>query len=64
MIKGMEHSPYEDRLREMGLFILEKRRLLGDLRMDFSVYKGFYKKEGDRFFSKVCCDRTRGVVSN
>ncbi len=27
MIHGMEHPSYKDRLRELGLFCLEKRRL-------------------------------------
>ena len=26
----------------------------------FQYLKGSYKKEGDRFFSRVCGDRTRG----
>ncbi|KAK4821670.1 hypothetical protein QYF61_027138 [Mycteria americana] len=60
MIRGMEHLSCEDRLRELGLFSLEKRRLWGDLITAFQYLKGAYKKDGDRLFSRACCDRTRG----
>ncbi|GAB0204968.1 hypothetical protein GRJ2_002962400 [Grus japonensis] len=60
IIRGVEHFSYEDRLREFGLFGLEKRRLQADLIAAFQYLKGSYKKDGDRLFSRVCCDRTRG----
>ena len=60
MIQGMGYLPCKYRLRELGLFNLEKRRLRGDLRAAFQCLKGNYRKEGDRLFSRLCGNRTRG----
>ena len=57
---GMEHISYKNRLRELGLFSLEKRRLWDDLIVAFQYPKWSYRKGEDRLFSRVCCDRTRG----
>jgi len=57
---GLEHLSYEDKLREFKLFSLEKRRLWGDHMSAFQSLKGAYKKDGDKFFRRVCSGRTRG----
>ncbi|GAB0175781.1 hypothetical protein GRJ2_000043300 [Grus japonensis] len=60
MLRGLEHLSYEDRLRELGLFSLEKSRLQGDLRAAFQYLKGAYRKAGEGLFTRANSDRTRG----
>jgi len=60
MIRGLEYLSYKDRLRELRMFALEKRRLWGDLRAAFQYLKGAYGKDGEGLFTRVCSDRTRG----
>ena len=56
----MEHLPYGNRLRELGLFSLEKRRLRGDLIAAFQYLKGAYRQEGRQLFERGDNSRTRG----
>ena len=60
MLRGLQHLCCEDRLRELGLFSSEKRRLWSDLIAAFPYLKGAYKQEGSQLFERVDNSRTNG----
>ena len=59
-IRWLEHLSYEDRLRDLSFFSLEKRKLRDDLIAAFQYLKGAYKQEGSQPFTRVDNGRTRG----
>mgnify|MGYP001856888036 CR=1 FL=1 len=59
VIRELKHLSCEERLRNLGFFSLEKRRLQGDLVVSFQYLKGAYRQEGDGLFAQSNSDRTR-----
>jgi len=60
VIGTLEHLSCEGRLRELGLFRLERRRIWADFITAFKYLKDDYKQEGNQLFTQVDSDRTRG----
>ena len=63
-IKGLEHPSYEERLSNLGMFSLEKRRLRGDLINVYKYLKCGSQRDMVNHFSAVYGDRTRGKAIN
>ena len=59
MLRGLEHLFYEDRLRDLSLFSLDKGRLWGDLIAAFQYLEEDYEQKGNELFIWVDSDTTR-----
>jgi len=60
MIKDLEHLLYKERLSNLCLFSLGKRRLRGNLINVYKYLKGAGRQMNEaRLFSVLCSDRTR-----
>lgn len=60
VIRGLEDLPFEERLRQLGLFSLEKRELREDLITKHWYIKAVCQDSGDSLLTRNYMEKTRG----
>ena len=60
MTRRLKHLSYKERLRELSLFSLEKRRLQRDFTGASQYFMGVCKQDRKQLFTLSGSDRTRG----
>ena len=59
MIPGLAQFSYEERLKETGLYTLERTWLRGDMMEMFKIMKGRDKISADQLFNRVDSDSVK-----
>ncbi len=52
-MRGLRHVPYEDGLRQINLFSLDRRRLPADHVLAFKIFKGVIDLSPSDFFPEL-----------
>ena len=60
MLPGMVERSYEERLRDLRLFSLERRRLRGDLIEAYKMTRGLIWVDSESLFPRMVIASTRG----
>ncbi|XP_059831389.1 uncharacterized protein LOC132397106 [Hypanus sabinus] len=60
MLPGLESMDYDQRLRELGLYSLEKRRMRGDMIEVYKILRGIDRVDSQRLFPRAPLLSTRG----
>ena len=62
MLPGMVGRSYEERLRDLRLFLLERRRLRGDLIEAYKMIRGLDRVDSESLFLQMVMTNTRGQL--